>query len=138
MTQKCTVAIVLTFLLLLIPGLSACTPEQRMPNEGTWYCAELQAQFSVDRRDGFVSKDDVNAVDESENYVIVDGDRIASLLSNDRGSTKVYIICQEPDNLHYGLGEIIYSFEFVNLSDAEYTLKDEEGKVFTFILMANN
>lgn len=124
---------VLLILLLLILGLSACTPEQRTPNEGTWYCAELQSQFSVDRGNGFVPKDDVNAVDESENYVIVDGDRIAALLSNDRGSIQVYIICQESDNPHYKLGDIIYSLEFVDLSNTEYILKDEAGKIYTFL-----
>ena len=113
--------------------LSACMPVQRTPNDGVWYCADLQAQFSVDKGDGFVSMDYVHTVDEAENYIIVDGDRIASLLSNDRGSMDVHIICQEPNNLCYGLGEIIYSLKFVNLSDTEYTLKDETGKQYTFL-----
>ena len=124
---------VLLILLVLIFELTACEFEQRIPNNGTWYCSELQAQFSIDQEDGYVSKDYVHTVDESENYVIVDGDRIAALLSNNRGSINVYIICQEPDNLRYGLGEIIYSLEFVNLSDTEYTLKDETGNIYTFI-----
>lgn len=123
----------LLIFLLLIFGLSACTPKQRTPHEGTWYCAELQAQFSVSKGDGFVSTDYVHTVDEYENYIIVDGDRIAALLSNDRGSMDVHIICQESNNLRYGLGEIIYSLEFVNLSDTEYIVEDETGKRYAFL-----
>ena len=125
--------IVFLIVLLMLFGLAACTPEQRTPDDGIWYCADLQAQFSVDKGDGFVSIDYVHTVDEYENYVIVDGDRIAALLSNDRGSMDVYISCQEPNNPHYGLGELIYWLKFVNLSDTEYTLKDETGKQYTFL-----
>lgn len=124
---------VIFILLVLIFEFSACTPEQRTPDDGTWYCAELQAQFSVNKGVGFVSTDYVHSVDEYENYIIVGGDRIAALLSNDRGSMDVHIICQESNNLRYGLGEIIYSLEFVNLSATEYIVEDETGKRYTFL-----
>ena len=71
--------------------------------------------------------------DESGNYVVVDGDKIACSWGNDRGSPMVYIMCQESNNTHYGLGEYVYILEFVCLSDLEYVLKDKSGKEYTFV-----
>ncbi|MBE6934626.1 MAG: hypothetical protein E7462_06240 [Ruminococcaceae bacterium] len=72
-------------------------------------------------------------MNENENYVIINGDRIASILSGDHGATYVWIICQEWDHPDFDCGEIIYAFEFVGLSDNEYVLKDDEGKHYTFV-----
>ena len=126
---------VLLLLLSLILGLSACTTEPRVPIDGIWFCTELQAQFSTDQTTGFFPENYTHVVDESQNYVVVSGDRIAALLTNDHGSMEVCIICQETDNPNYELGENIFTLEFVSLSDTEYVLKDKEGKKYTFIRM---
>ena len=124
--------ILLTVLALLFV-LSSCESEDPFPHDGIWYCAELQAQFTMTKGDTFVSPDDEFFVDESEDYVIVNSDRIAALLESDRGATYVWIVCQEPDHPDFDCGEIIYSFEFVSLSDTEYVLKDDTGKQYTFL-----
>ena len=123
----------LLIVLSLLFGLSACNLKYPIPNDGVWYCEELQAQFTMSQVDTFVSPDDEFFVDESEDYVIVNSDRIAALLESDRGATYVWIICQEWEHPDFGCGEIIYSFEFVSLSDTEYVLKDDTGKQYTFL-----
>lgn len=114
-------------------SLAACTPIERMPQSGTWYCSELQAQLTIYPNQASLPYDYLLDNDESGNYVIVNGDKIACTWGNDRGSPIVYIMCQESDNPHYGLGEFIYALEFVRLSDSEYVLKDKRGKEYTFV-----
>ena len=123
----------LLIVLSLLFGLSACELEYPIPSDGIWYCAELQAQFIFGQGDIFDSPDDLCAVDKSENYVAVNGERIASRINTDRGATYVWIICYEPNHPDYYFREIIYSFEFVSLSDTEYVLKDDTGKQYTFL-----
>lgn len=124
--------ILLTVLVLLF-GLSACEFKDNFPNDGIWYCEELQAQFTMRQAEAFVSPDDEYFVDESENYVIVNGDRIAAVLESNRGATYVWIVCQELEHPDFYCGEIIYTFDFVSLSDTEYILKDDTGKRYTFV-----
>ena len=83
----------LFLLLILVIGLSGCE---------VWYCAELQAQFTVYERPGYVDPDwrpvadeQGNYVDENESYIIIDGDRIAASWVNDRGSIRVCILCND-------------------------------------------
>lgn len=132
----------IAFLLLLVLaiGLSGCEWEQRIPTDGVWYCEELQAQFTVYERPGYVDPDwrpvadeQGNYVDENESYIIIDGDRIAASWANDRGSISVWIHCCEERNPNYRLGEELCSFIFVSLSDTEYVLKDDDGTQYTFI-----
>lgn len=129
--KKITVALIA---LTLFFGLTACNHKLLLPTEnGIWYCAELQAQFTVGYRTDEVSDGEDYYVDEMYDYVIVNGDRIAALLRNNHGSKLVSIICQERNHPVYKMGDIIYIFEFVRLSDTEYVLKDEGGKRYTFV-----
>lgn len=128
--KRCSVLLIVLTLLL---GLSACKLEERIPTDGIWYCAELKAQLMWDHVDDFVSPDDEFSVDESENYVVVNGDRIAALWGNDRGSIRVDVVCQEPNHPDFYEGETIYRFNFVSLSDTEYVLEDDTGKQYTFV-----
>ena len=52
--KKC---IAIFLLLIMVIGLSGCEFEQRIPTDGVWYCAELQAQFTVYKRPGYVDPD---------------------------------------------------------------------------------
>lgn len=112
---------------------TACSPTERVPQSGTWYCSELQAQFTAVPSNASLPDDYLVDNDESGVYVIVDGDKVACSWCNDRGSSKVYISCQETNNSRYELGELVYSLEFVRISASEYVLSDENGKEYTFV-----
>ena len=106
--RKCIA--ILLFLIMVI-GLSGCELEQRIPTDGVWYCAELQAQFTV-----FTATE-----------LLHHG-------GNDRGSIRVGILCSEESNPnYYYLCELICAFIFVSLSDTEYVFEDDDGKQYTFI-----
>ncbi len=127
-------SITLMMLLSIILVLNACTYkyERQIPEEGVWCCAELQAQFTFGNNYDATDSDDAPIIDENENYVIIDGDRIASLCGKRYGASKITIICQEADRSDFYLGEIIYSMSFVSRSDAEFVLEDDDGKQYTF------
>lgn len=112
-------------LLLLYGLLTTFNSEYPFPKDGVWYCEELQAQFKLGQDDKLPSPDD--------EYVVINGDRIATAIAGDRGAEYVWIICQESDHPDFDCGEIIYSFDFVSLSGTEYVLKDDTGKHYTFL-----
>ena len=121
-------------ILLLLYGLSTLgNSGYPIPNDGVWDCEELQAQFKLGQGDGFASPDGEYVVDASEDYVVINGDRIATAMDSDRGAKYVLIICQELDHPDFYCGEVIYSFNFVSLSGTEYVLKDDTGKHYTFL-----
>lgn len=130
--------IILPVALSLLFGFTACKLEKTIPSDGVWYCAELQAQFTFGLVNTYVSPDETFVVDESKNYVIINGDRIASMLGGDYGATYVWIDCQEPNHPDFYVGEIIYSFKFVSLSDIEYIVEDDAGKRYTFLRIGSS
>ena len=136
--RRCGVWLIL---LLLVFELSACTPtpKQVCPDDGVWYCEELPAQFYMDWEDDF-SDDEFPVVDETETYIIVNGDRIAAGCGTDRvlRNEVVVIFCVELNHPVYDFGETIYSMEFVQLTDTEYVIKDDEGKHYTFIRIGDS
>jgi hypothetical protein len=128
--------ILLTVLALLF-GLSSCKLEYPHPTDGVWYCEELQAQFTFGQGDIFDSSDDIFDVDESENYIVVNNDRIASRLNSDLGAKYVMIVCMESNHPDFYFREAIYSLEFVSLSGTEYVVKDKEGKEYIFLRISD-
>ena len=133
-TVLCMVLVAVMVLAVFL-GLSACTREWCIPPDGVWCCEELQAQFNMDWLDGYhgYPDEEVPAVDETDNYVIVNGDRIAALWGSDPGSIKVSIFCQEPNHPDFDLGETIYYLEFVKRTETECVLKDDAGNLYTFV-----
>ena len=88
-------------ILLLLYGLSTlCNSGYPIPNDGVWYCEELQAQFKLGQGDSFTSSNDEYVVDASEDYVVINGDRIATAIDSDRGAKYVLImLCSAWTNL---------------------------------------
>lgn len=129
--RRCGVWLIL---LLIVFGLSACTHKQVCPEDGVWYCEELQAQFYMNWEDDFAD-DEFPIADETVTYVIVNGDRIAAGCGYYKWSEVVSIYCLEQNHPVYDFGEDIYSMECVRLTDTEYVLKDlkDEGKYYTFV-----
>lgn len=130
--KRCSV---LFFLLLPVLGLFACTYnyEPWTPDTGVWYCSDLNARFTFGDNGDPTDPNYIPTIDEEDNHIIINGDRIASLCGRRYGSEKVTIICQEEEHPDYKVGDTICAFDFVSLSDTEYVLKDETGKRYTFV-----
>ena len=134
--RRCGVWLIL---LLLVFELSACTPtpKQVCPDDGVWYCEEMQAQFYMGWEEDFAD-DEFSGGDENETYIIINGDRIAAVCGYYKWSEVVIICCVELNHPVYDYGEIIYSMEFVQLTDTEYVIKDKEGNHYTFIRIGDS
>ena len=115
---------------IVILSLTSCTFPQYAPNEGTWYCEELQTQICFDRLDG-----GMDPVDNSEarTFVIVDNEKVVCTWINQRASVVLSIISQDTLSDKFHLGQTIYELEYVRLSDTEYTVKDREGNIYIFV-----
>lgn len=111
--------------------LSACTKEYH-PQEGTWYCEELQLQLSFGI---YILNEPGNSKynDELYGYIIIDGERIGCQGSYDGHSRFMGVHSQELDNKKYPAGYQFYLLEAVSLGDTQYVVKDEAGNQYTFI-----
>lgn len=90
--------------------LGGCTVTKWVPDDGTWYCEELQIQLSFTK--------------ERESFAIIDGQTIICVVENDRGSKEVALICQSSNDLGFQVGDVVFCGEYVELSERQYILKD--------------
>ena len=94
------------------------TTENHIPREGTWYCEELQIQFSWEKAE--------------DNYAIIDGKKIQTSVGNDKGSPYFSISGQDFENADT-LGKDIFYGECVSFDDNVFITKDyDTGKEYVF------
>lgn len=112
----------LSLILLFFVG---CSYTAWVPEDGIWYCKELQTQLAFG--------------EGAESYAIVDNQKIVCQWSNDKGSTYISLVYQGYDyqdyhrNLNYQPGDVIYAWEFVDQHGDCYYLKEcESGTTYLF------
>lgn len=91
-----------------------CTPDQYEPEDGVWYCEDLQIQLSYD-----VGK---------ECYAIIDGEKITAACGSDRGVKRLYVSSQQKDHPKYYLGKTIFAAEIISLNETEFVVYDEQAQ----------
>ena len=102
---------------ILLLGLVGCYHEW-MPQNGDWYCKELQLQISFSGGDCFW---------------INNGAMIPCDCINDRGSKAFFVITQAFDNEDLPLGTELFRGEYVTLTDNEFVVREiDSGKEYTF------
>ena len=121
--KKIDILLLLIFvggLLLVVFGvfLLTCTPPDYYPDEGVWYCAELQMQL------------DFGGDDES--FAIVNGEKIMCGCGADRGSTWLMVGNIDVNCTQFRLGEAVWGGTFVSLDDTKLIIKDDTGVEYTF------
>ena len=93
---------------------------QWVPEEGTWYCEELQIQL---------------ACDVGISSITVDGETVVCGWQNDRGSKFFFVYSVQSHSL-YSRGEVIFEGEAITLDDREFCVEDTatgERYIFTRI-----
>lgn len=95
----------------LLIGYMLSHPAQYTPADGTWYCDALAIQLSYD--------------DPGESYILVDGEKIKCIPETDRGSDWLSVTCQESDNKHFRLGEVVLSGQIVHLDEETHVIREE-------------
>ena len=129
--------VILVTSVVLVVGLSLvvyysflyCIHKQYYPNEGIWYCEEIQTQINFSPPESTVFLDN----DQSGIYVIKDDDKIACTINVYPGSPQIIIRCQDTANPHYDVGKAIYILTYEALTDEIYVVKDKSGNVYTFV-----
>lgn len=93
--------------------LVVCVPVRYEPQEGVWYCEELQIQLSYE--------------DDARTYITENGNRILGICGTDRGSKLIGILCQSTHAGHY-VGEQLFLAEIISLDDHALVLYDKDSK----------
>ena len=92
--------------------------EQYFPEDGVWYCEELEMQMSYET--------------DVRSYATVDQTRISCCTGNDRGSNWITLSCTESYNPCYDVGEVIFAGEYVSLDDHRLVLRAADGREYVF------
>ena len=90
--------------------MTSCTTAEFYPEDGQWYCKELQIQLSFD---------DLGAC-----YYRVGEEVIACACGSDPGSRWLSVGCQETDSAYFELGEEVFGAEFVSLDGEKLVVFD--------------
>lgn len=123
--KKGDVLIVMLSVLLL---LSSCTGPARtaypMPDEGTWYCSELEVYLVFDRENQVCKP----------STAIINGEEITCICSSELYTQYISLICQETGVPGVGLGDSLYWWTLIEYSDTEMLLEDyETGQQYSFL-----
>lgn len=111
--------------LLGIAFISSTTIMDYFPEEGQWYCEELQLMVPFDS--------------SLECYIIKNGEKIICGCGNDRGSSWLSVCCQDEDQEYYVLGEEVFGGEFVKLEENILIIfEPQSGREYTFICAPNS
>lgn len=95
-------------------------PSEYTPTDGVWYCETLQITLSFTA--------------EKKSFITIDGEEILCECGNDIGSPDIYLLCQEPANRRYSLGELIFWGVYVSLDKDVYILEDHyTGELYRFL-----
>ena len=109
-------------LLMNVCGCFWLGPTQyHVPREGVWCCADLQITFTYEKD-----------ILEENNYIVIDGEKIRTAVSNDPGS--IYFSVWGQDFEHEDtLGICLFDGKSVELTDKKFVVKEEEtGKEYIF------
>ena len=103
---------------LVYPMRVICVPVRYEPQEGVWYCEELQIQLSYEH--------------DAATYITENGDKIFGICGTDRGSKLIGILCQSTHGGHY-VGEELFLAEITSLDNGTLVLYDEDsGQEYIF------
>ena len=93
--------------ILLFPAL--CYTPRYEPEEGIWFCEELQIQLEYP---------------EEHAFIIEDGERIQCCCGSDRGMKEIQVYCDEWEHPKYHHDELLFRAEIKKLTDATMIVSD--------------
>lgn len=111
--MKCRIILSLAVVMFFVFCIG-CTPDQYEPENGVWYCEELQIQLSYD-----VGK---------ECFIVINGEKIAAACGSDRGVNRLVVSSQQANHPDYYMGETIYEAEIISLNEQEFVVYDEQAQ----------
>ncbi|MBQ4565590.1 MAG: hypothetical protein IJA48_04505 [Oscillospiraceae bacterium] len=119
--KKIVTVVILCLTGILMGGCFTFGYSPKVPQEGIWYCHELQVQMAFSKG--------------IKTYAIIDGIEIECATLNDRGSNYVGVIYQDLNHkdLGYRLGDSLFEGECRKLTDNTLYVEDENGDIYEFV-----
>ena len=113
-----TLLVITVVPLLYIMVVNLLPREQYFPEDGVWYCEELEMQMSFET--------------DVESYATVEQTRISCCTGYERGSDRITVYCQSFDNPYYKVGEAVFTGEHVSLEERQLVLRADDGRDYVF------
>lgn len=117
-----TALILLSILIVLLPALLFAfgEPVHFFPQDGIWYCEELQLQISFS--------------DDDETFTYADGEKVYCSCDYDRGSAWLGLHCRNYYSKSYQVGDVVFDGEYVSLDEQTLVIYDQEtDQNYTFL-----
>ena len=105
---------VLVLFMLFTVLCAGCTAKQYEPEDGIWYCEELEMQLSYDK--------------DGQSYVVENGEKIICACGSDKGVPYLFVSIQEVHHSSYSLGEEIFCAKIISVSETEFVVYDENNE----------
>ena len=112
----------LIYLALWTAGLflTAGSMNYGVPEEGVWYCDDLEIQLSYS--------------EGNETYAIIDGRKVQCGWINYRGAIDFSVLVQERNVPNYGVGDSIFWGKYISLTETEFVVEDcNSGERYVFV-----
>ena len=93
-------------------------PARSLPEEGEWYCSELDMNLSFSIH--------------GKTLLSHNGEKVLCSRAVDRGSTWIDIICDETGNPNFAFGEAVFSGEILKLKNNLFIIQSSNGVEYTF------
>ena len=113
-------------LLVLVGMLTGCMripnmliPIEWMPEDGVWYCDELQLQLSFEK--------DVNSC------ILVDEEWKKCELMNEQYARTLYVYCFKDEKELIDEADLVFTGVWAGLDDEELVLRTEDGEKYVFV-----
>ena len=125
--RKLFIVMIVLVVLMTIAGCAGNPPAPEgydMPEEGSWYCAELETCLVLDWENG----------SRKPSYIIIDGKQVSCSCSIPFNTTYIILRCQESGVDGFDNGDSIYWWTLIEYSDTEMLLQDyETGQQYSFL-----
>lgn len=91
---------------IVVPIHGTCVPQ-----EGVWYCKELNLTLSFER--------------ETSSTYFVDGNIVLCQYENERWTNDIYVTCKKSNNSTFEVGDKVFSGTCVELSDQVLIIRED-------------
>ena len=112
----CGAGAILLILAVLISVF--CFPARSLPEEGEWYCSELDMNLSFSIH--------------CKTLLSHNGEEVLCIRAVEHGSTWIDIICDETGNPNFAFGEAVFSGEILKLKNNLFIIQSSNGVEYTF------
>ena len=112
--------IFITIIVIVALVVVTCKPVEYFPDEGEWYCEELEMQLAFGS--------------DGNCFVMINGQEMKCGCGSDKGSNYLSVGCQELNCDHCYLGEEIFCATFVSLNNTVLIVEDvSSGIQYSFV-----